>query len=256
VPFVLSVPASSTQMAISAEAGHMAFGLGGKSGAIPGFKDALPWTDPTYFAIRNSGAGSTVLASFVFQVPKTKFWGVDRLSTDNLRDSLLASTSPEQSLGILSIDYADKNRGNLRSLFLQAQGQTSGYLPDSNAHTFDKLNVRDGHYPLWGYQHFFTTVGAGGVPSDAAKAFVTRISVNRLDQTLLDNLIGASLVPQCAMKVQRTSEVGDFTPYTGLSCGCYFDYKTTGRTSCTACQSSADCPSNRNACNYGFCEVN
>jgi hypothetical protein len=256
VPFVMSVPAASTQQSISAEAGHMAFGLGGHSGAIAGLKDALPWTDPTYFAIRNSGSGSTVLSSLVFEVPKTKFWGVDRLSTDNLRDSLLASTSPEQSLGILSIDYADKNRGNLRSLFLQAKGQTSGYLPDSNKNTFDKMNVRDGHYPLWGYQHFFTVVGAGGVPSDAAKAFVTRISVSRLDQTLLDNLIGASLVPQCAMKVTRSAEVGDFSPQNGLQCGCYFDYKTTGKTDCTPCQSASDCPANRNACNYGFCELN
>ncbi len=256
VPFVLSVPAASSQMVISAEAGHMAFGLGGRSGAVMGLKDALPWTDPTYFAIRNGSAGSTVLSSLVFEVPKNKFWGVDRLSTDNLRDSLLASTSPEQSLGILSIDYADKNRGNLRSLFLQAKGQTAGYLPDSTKNTFDKMNVRDGHYPLWGYVHFYTPIGPGGVPSDAAKAFVTRISVSRLDQTLLDNLIGASLVPQCAMKVVRTSEVGDFGPQNGLQCGCYFDYKTTGKTECTPCQQSSECPSNRSACNYGFCEVN
>jgi hypothetical protein len=256
VPFVLSVPAASSQVAISAEAGHMAFGLGGKSGAIPGYKDVLPWTDPTYYFIRNSSAGSTVLSSLIFEVPKTKFWGIDRLSTDNLRDSMLATTQAEQSIGILSIDYADKNRGNLRSLFLQAKGQTCGYLPDSNKNTFDKLNVRDGHYPLWGYVHFYTPIGPGGVPSDAAKAFVTRISVSRLDQSLLDNIIAASLVPQCAMRVVRTAEVGNFTPQNGLSCGCYFDFKTTGRTSCTGCNSSSDCPNGRDACNYGFCEAN
>ena len=114
---------------------------------------------------------------------------------------MLASTAAEQSIGILSIDYADKNRGNLRSLYLQAKGQTCGYLPDSNKNAFDKMNVRDGHYPLWGYVHFFTPVGPGGVPSDAAKAMVTRFSIARLDQGLIDNIIGASLIPQCAMKV-------------------------------------------------------
>ena len=84
------------------------------------WKDAAPWTDPTYYFIRNSGAGSTVLSALMFNVPKTKFWGIDRLSTDNLRDSMLASTEAEASIGILSIVYADKNRGNLRSLYLQA----------------------------------------------------------------------------------------------------------------------------------------
>jgi hypothetical protein len=255
VPFVLSVPASSTQLSISAEAAHMVFGLGGK-GSAAGLKDATPWIDPTYYFIRNGASGSTVLSALQFNVPKTKFWGVDRLSTDNLRDSMLASTAAEQSIGILSIDYADKNRGNLRSLFLQAQGQSSGYLPDSNKNSFDKMNVRDGHYPLWGYQHLFTAVGPGGVPSDAAKAFVTRIAVSRLDQTLIDNIIGASLVPQCAMKVVRAGEESDFAPQTGLQCGCYFDFKATGRTECKACTTSSDCPADRSACNYGYCEVN
>jgi hypothetical protein len=255
VPFALSVPASSTQISISAEAAHMVFGLSGKSSGA-GLKDAMPWVDPTYFFIRSSTAGSTVLSAVMFNVPKTKFWGIDRLSTDNLRDSMLASTEAEGSIGILSIVDADVNRGNLRSLYLQAPGQISGYLPDSNKNSFDKMNVRDGHYPLWGYQHFFTPIGAGGVPSDAAKAFVTRFSIARLDQKLLDNVIGASLIPQCAMKVVRTGEETSFQPNTGLQCGCYFDYKTSGKTSCQPCQGSSDCPADHSACNYGYCEVN
>jgi hypothetical protein len=254
VPFVLSVPAASSQTAISAEGAHMVFGRGGK--ASTGLKDCAPWTDPTYYFIRSASSGSTVLSALMFDVPKTKFWGIDRLSTDNLRDSMLTSTAADQSIGILSIDYADKNRGNLRSLYLQAKDQRCGYLPDSNKNSFDKLNVRDGHYGLWGYVHFFTPVGPGGVPSDAAKALVTRISVSRLDQTLLDNIIGASLVPQCAMKVVRTNEQGDFGPQNGLQCGCYFDFKTTGKSSCQTCQTSSDCPSDRSACNYGYCEIN
>jgi hypothetical protein len=256
VPFVLSVPSASTQVAISAEAAHMVFGRAGKATGIAGMKDATPWTDPTFYFIRSGAAGSTVLSSILFDVPRTKFWGIDRLSTDNLRDSMLASTAAEASIGILSIDYADKNRGNLKSLYLQTRGQSAGYLPDSNKNSFDKMNVRDGHYPLWGYVHFFTPVGPGGVPSDAAKAIVTKFSVARLDQKLIDNIIGASLVPQCAMKVVRTGEISDYKPQTGLQCGCYFDYKTIGKTDCTPCQSSTDCPSSRPACNYGFCEVN
>lgn len=258
VPFALSVPASSTQESISAEAAHIVFGMSGKSSMLGGtWKDAAPWTDPTYYFIRSSSAGSTVLSAVMFNVPKAKFWGIDRLSTDNLRDSMLASTEAEASIGILSIVDADVNRGNLRSLYLQSPGQISGYLPDSNKNSFDKMNVRDGHYPLWGYEHFFTPVGAGGVPSDAAKAFVTRFAIARLDQHLLDNIIAASLVPQCAMKVVRTAaDMASFAPNKGLQCGCYFDQKTTGKTSCQPCASSSDCPADHSACNYGYCEVN
>src|SRR5439155_13715430 len=122
------------------------------------WKDASPWTDPTFYFIRSGTAGSTVLTSLLIDVPKTKFWGIDRLSTDNLLDSMLASTNPEQSIGILSIDYADKNRGNLRSLFLQARGQSAVDLPDSSKNSFDKLNVHVGLYQLWGYVYFFTTI--------------------------------------------------------------------------------------------------
>jgi hypothetical protein len=256
VPFALSVPSASTETAVSVEALHMVFGLGGRTGGITGLKDAAPWTDPTHYSVRNGGAGSTVLTSLLIDVPRTKFWGVDRLSTDNLRDSMLASTSPNQAIGILSMDYADKNRGNLRSLYLQSPGQLCGYMPDSNKNSFDKMNVRDGHYPLWGYVHFFTPVGPGGVPSDAARAVVTKFAVPRLEQRLIDNIIAASLVPQCAMKVSRPGDMLGFTAQTGLQCGCYFDAKTTGKTNCIACQSASDCPAGRPACNYGYCEAN
>jgi hypothetical protein len=252
VAFSLAVPSGSSQEVISAEAARLVFGRGGLN---PAGKDAAPWTNPTFLFIRNSGAASTVLTSELIKVPKTAFWGVDRLSTDNLRDSMQASSAPEASMGILSIDYADKGRGNSRVLYLQAPGQACGYLPDSTATSFDKMNVRDGHFPLWGYVQFFTPIGAGGVPSAAVASFVTRFSVPRLDQNLVDGIIAASLVPQCAMKVARTAEIGDFTPNNlNFQCGCYFDFKTTGKTSCSTCVTSADCPTAMPACNYGYCE--
>jgi hypothetical protein len=251
VTFGFTVPAASTQESISVEGAHIIFGLGGQN---PTGLNASPWLDPSYYSIRNSGAGSTALAAQLIQVPRTAFWGVDRLSTDNIRDSLNASAAPEQSIGILSIDYADKARGNLRVLFLQGEGQLSGYLPDSTATSLNKANVRDGHYPLWGYVHFYTA-NINGAPSAAAGAFVTRFSVPKLDPQLVDAMIGASQVPQCAMDVARGSEMGDFVanPYK-FRCGCYFDFRTTGRSACTPCTSNNDCPAGAPACNYGFCE--
>jgi hypothetical protein len=254
VPFVLSAPATSSQQSISTEAAHFIFGRGGKAPPGSGMKDAAPWTDPTNYSIRNSTSASTVLTALLTDVPRTKFWGVDRLTVDNLRDSLLASTAISSSIGILSIDYNDKNRGNLKSLYLQTKGQSCGYQPDSSPMTYDKMNVRDGHYLLWGYVHFFTPLGAGGVPSPAAGAMVLLFRVQKLAQSLLDDVIAASLIPQCAMKVVRNTEVGDFMPQTGFQCGCYFD-KLQGKTSCQTCNTADDCPSDHPACNYGYCEL-
>jgi hypothetical protein len=252
VTFGLTVPAASTQKSISVEAAHIIFGLGGQNPA--GLK-ASPWIAPAYYSIRNSGAGSTALTAALIDVPRTAFWGVDRLSTDAIRDSLNGSAAPEQSIGILSIDYADKGRGNLRVLFLQSEGQLSGYLPDSTDNSLNKANVRDGHYPLWGYVHFYTA-NVNGAPSAAAGAFVTRFSVPNLDRQLVDAMIDASLVPQCAMKVARSTEMGPFVPNPyEFQCGCHFDYRTTGRASCATCTTPNDCPASAPACNYGFCET-
>jgi hypothetical protein len=251
VTFGFTVPAGSQQTTISVEAAHIIFGLGGIN---PSGLNASPWLDPSYYSVRNSGAGSTALSAELIHVPRTAFWGVDRLSTDAIRDSLIASPSPEQSIGILSIDYADKNRGNLHVLYLQGEGQISGFLPDTSDISFNKANVRDGHYPLWGYVHFYTA-NINGAPPAAAGAFVIRFTVPKLDRELVDAMITASLVPQCAMKVGRSTEMGPFIPNPyKYQCGCYFDFKIAGRTTCTPCTSSNDCPANAQACNYGFCE--
>lgn len=251
VTFGFTVPAASRQDAISVEAARIVFGLGGQN---PFGVNLTPWTDPAYYSIRNGGAGSTALTAELIRVPRNAFWGVDRLSTDNIRDSLIASAAPDASIGILSIDYADKSRGNLRVLYLQGEGQLTGYLPDSNPTSLDKINVRDGHYPLWGYVHFYTA-NINGAPSPTAGAFVTRFSVPKLDRELVDAMIDASQVPQCAMKVGRETEMGPFVknPYK-FACTCYFDYRTTGRASCPVCKTSNDCPATSPACNYGFCE--
>lgn len=251
VTFGFTVPAASKQDAISVEAAHIVFGLGGQN---PTGVNLTPWIDPAYYSIRNGGAGSTALSAELIHVPRNAFWGVDRLSTDNIRDSLIASAAPDASIGILSIDYADKSRGNLRVLYLQGEGQIAGFLPDSTATSLDKINVRDGHYPLWGYVHFYTA-NLNGAPSPTAGAFVTRFSVPKLDRELVDAMIDASQVPQCAMKVGRETEMGPFVknPYK-FDCTCYFDYRTTGRASCPVCKTPNDCPATSPACNYGFCE--
>ncbi len=97
------------------------------------------------------------------------------------------------------------------------------------------------------------------MPSAAASALVTRFAAPRIDVSLLDAIIGKHLVPKCAMQVKRSSELGPYERRTSndYQCDCYFENATTGVTpaACKACRTSSDCPSERPACNYGFCEV-
>jgi hypothetical protein len=245
------VPAASTQHAISAQAAHIVFGAGGNNGAVP------PWTDPRLFFVRSPGTGTIQLTSRAINVPPTAWWGIDRLSSDNLRDSMqgIDPAAAELAIGVLSSDFADQARANLRILSFQAAGQTCGYLPDSTPTSFDKANVRDGHYPIWGPIHLYAPT-VNGVPSSAADALVTRFSVPRLEQRLIEAIITAGYIPACAMRVRRDQEMGpmvSFQPQFG--CGCFFDSRVNGRSTCQPCGGPGDCPAAQPACNYGYCEI-
>jgi hypothetical protein len=246
------VPAASTQFSISAEAAHQVFGTGGTQGAV------APWTDPRLYFVRSAGTGTIQLTSRAINVPATAWWGIDRQSSDNLRDSMegIDPISADKAIGVLSSDFADRARANLRILAFQAAGQTSGYLPDSSPAVYDKANVRDGHYPIWGPIHLYAST-KNGVPSPAADAFVTRFAVPRLEQRLLDAIVASGYIPACAMRVKRDQEMGPMSPFQPqFGCGCYYDSRmNNGKSPCTACAGPIDCPAATPACNYGFCEV-
>jgi hypothetical protein len=244
------VPSASSQKSISAEAAHLIFGAGGA-----GRTD--PWTDPTLYFVRSSGTGTIKLPSLAIGVPSSSWWGIDRLSAKNLVESMegVDPSTAERAIGVLSSDFADRARANLRVLAFQESGQSCGFLPDATPSTFDKINVRDGHYPIWGPIHLFTA-NVNSVPSQAAAALVTRFSVPKLDQRLLDAIIASGYVPQCAMKVSRSMEMGPMSSYQPqFGCGCYFENQVNGKSSCGVCNGPGDCPSSAPACNYGFCEV-
>ncbi len=244
------VPAASPERVISAEAAHLLFGAGGNQGNVQ------PWIDPRYYFVRSAGTGTIQLTSRAINVPPTSWWGIDRLSSDNLRDSMevVDPMVVERAIGVLSSDFADKARANLRTLMFQSTGQACGYLPDSTPTANDKANVRDGHYPIWGPIHLFAAT-TNGVPSAAADALVRRFSVPRLEQPLIDAIVASGYIPACAMRVRRDQEMGPIASYQPqFGCGCYYESRATGRSSCATCANAADCPAGRPACNYGFCE--
>jgi hypothetical protein len=247
------VPGASPEMAISAEAAREVFGMGGNGGM------AVPWTNPARYFVRNSGTGTQQMVGRAIDVPADRFWGTDQGTASAMDQALKIvtdSNEAKQSIGIISVDWYDNDRGNLKALAFTASGQECAYLPDSKTDATDKRNVRDGHYPIWGPLHFF----AASPPSTAAGAFLSVVTVPKPPQAVLDAFIGASLVPTCAMSVQRGTELGPISPYVpSFSCGCYFDSKSKPTGSlppeCTPCDSSNPCPAARPACNFGYCET-
>jgi hypothetical protein len=243
------VPGASGQTAISEEAAREVFGLGGNNGL------AGPWIDPARYFVRNANTGTQQMIGHAIGVSADQFWGIDQGTASSVDQGLKVLNGPEaeQAIGIISVDWYDNDRKNLKALAYKAKDQACAYLPDSTPDSTDKRNVRDGHYPIWGPIHFFT---ANPLPA-AAGAFLSIVAVPKVNTAVLDAFIAASLIPTCAMMVQRDSELGSITPYSPpFQCGCYFESKNAAPgVDCMPCKTASDCPAARPACNLNFCEV-
>jgi len=253
------VPTASSQTLISAQAAYLVFGLGA-AGAVS------PWIDPSFTFIRSATSGTQSMLAAAIRVPPAKWLGVSEASSSAMLTAVTTSAQAEKTIGILASDVADKARHmsppSLKILAYQHFDQDCAWYPDSSSTSFDKLNVRDGHYPNWGPLHFFATIdGATKLPvKPEAKTligFFTGTVTPPASVNLLDLEIAASTVPACAMRVQRSSEVGDVTAFTpSAPCGCYFDFKSNGSTTCAACTKDADCTGSAKHCRNTYCEAN
>jgi hypothetical protein len=255
LPIIFAVPRASRQRVISAAAAQQVFGGGG---GVP------PWEDPQFVYIRGQGTATLRLVAKEIGLLPNQFWGTDQGSASVMAQNLSLLTGDrdaDSTLGMLGTDYYDQPvyRGALKALGFQANGQSCAYLPDSSLTSRDKINVRDGHYPLWGRIHFFAARTYGTLSSPAAAAFLSLFVSPALDRVILAALIQAGWVPPCAMKVTRDTDLGDFTyaDPPAVGCGCAFEAQVGVdplRPECTKCTSSSDCPQNRPLCNYGYCE--
>jgi hypothetical protein len=251
---VFAIPGASLQTAITVDTARAVFGMGG------GNLSATPWTDPTQYYVRSASTGTQQMIGHAINVPATEFWGTPVSTAAEVDQDLRSITDPakaQTAIGIISVDWYDSDRGNVKALAYEAAQQECAYLPDSNGFKKDKQNVRDGHYPIWGPIHFFAQTGGTGLTPGAA-AFVGTVSVPNPPQSLTDAFIASSLVPWCAMSVTRQTELGPLSTYSPpVQCYCHFEATVGGVTppGCTPCTSSVQCGGSRPACNLGFCEV-
>ena len=165
----------------------------------------------------------------------------------------------EKTIGILSTQKYDGSRDKVRMLAFQSFKQQclGAVYPDSAPTAFDKRNVRDGHYGIWGYLWSVAKVDGTNVPTDtAAKKFINFITgsaaINGADP--LVDAAKAGAVPACAMKVKRAFDGAPLEAALPADpCGCFYELQATGATSCTACMPDKSCPGG-GTCHFGYCE--
>ncbi len=248
------VPKASRQQSISAEAAYYVYGFGKDSGVDP-------WTIDDFIFQRSADSGTqSMIAAAIGVLPLSKWKGTPTTTSGDILQRVATSTNPEATIGILSTSEAQDDLSALNVLAYQHFDQTCGYYPDSLSTANDKRNVRDGHYALWGPLHLLAPISDDGYArNESVRSIIGYVSGTKTVPSGVDMIYLEAqrhFVPQCAMQVTRSEEVGalqSFAPE--KACGCYYDEVTTGSTSCTACAVASDCAAPTPACNYGYCEA-
>lgn len=249
--FVFAVPLASSQTAITAEEAYFVFGFG-MVGRVS------PWLDNSLLFGRPVTKGTIISIGASIGVPAGKWQGQKINLSQDLASLLAAAADPNRALGILGSEVYDGYRSTLKALAFRAYQQTRAYWPDATQSSFDKQNVRDGHYHLWSYTHWLQRTDAKGMPRSLRAQRVIDLLVGNAVMPAagfepLESSVRVGLVPRCAMTVQRSSEGGDFSLYQAPQpCGCFFDFAATGKTKCKSCVDSTTCGDG--TCRHGFCE--
>ena len=226
--YTLVVPRASTQVAMTSEEAYFTFGFG-NAGQV------TPWNDETFLFIRTATKSTLLTWAALLGVPAAKWKGVRYDKSSEVLNAVSTSTSPEKTVGLLGAEIYDGSRATVSALAFRTRGQHLAYYPDSTPTSFDKKNVRDGHYAAWSPTVWLTRVDAQGTPTDARVKYIIDALLGNPaitpapDFKPLDLVISKGLVPDCAMQVTRAYEAGDLSPYhPNAPCGCYFESKVGG----------------------------
>jgi ABC-type phosphate transport system substrate-binding protein len=253
---------ANTVKNISAEAAYYVMGQPDNA------KTVSPWTDMSKLYIRSASSGTQTMIGAAIHLPSASWHGTNAMSAAGVEANLKAADMTDPNfvsvLGIVSTGEADNDRSFMKVLGFQDFGQKCAYWPDSSLNSFDKKWVRGGQYPIWGPLHMLAAVSAtGGDPTNPTVKkiigyFKGEMPPGNNPNLILDLEIANHTVPQCAMKVKRTSELGAYMPNDDAHpCGCYFDaHIPGGTTSCKTCTTDSDCGDAGNTtCSYGYCEA-
>jgi hypothetical protein len=246
---------NSSQVAITAEEGYLAYGFN------EGLGEAAPWVVQNLRFKRGNTASTTLtMASAIRLLPTQMKAAADSGTSQDLIASVIGSPTPEATLGILGTELYDQQRDKIKLLAFKTFGQRFAYFPDSTDSTFDKQNVRDGHYLPWSPTPYIAKIDGGGNMVDPnVKRLYELVMGTRVGDDIdgLPLVVSSGLVPRCAMKVTRAGDGADLSLYDDPApCGCYFEKSVPqGATACTACTVGNDSSCNGGKCRFGYCEA-
>jgi len=251
VPF-----ADTTTQAISYREAQSIYGCGVSTGRpIAGF------ADPTGVFCSNPDAGpQAIVARNVGMLPSAMVdprcvasSGTTYIVTQNVSEF---PTARGHALGFITADTLASVRMLVNPLAFQSLGQSSAYALDSRPELADRRNVRDGHYTIWGYEHFIAKTSNGALSTQATDLigwFTGAKTSANFDYVALEG--DAGVIPQCAMKVKRASDGGLMSASAPTeTCNCAFEAAISKSTpaNCTACSTASPCATG--TCRHGFCE--
>jgi hypothetical protein len=245
--YVMVVPTVSSQIAITFEEAYFVFGFGA-AGMI------APWIDQAQMFIRTVTKSTLLAWAANISVPADKWKGVQRDGSAMVVADINSGNAA--AIGILGAEVYDANRATMKALAYRAKGQYAAYFPDSSSSSRDKKNVRDGHYTVWSPTIWMDTADATGTPVKPDARYVIDLIAGKTVTPaqsfgMIDVVAAVGLVPDCAMKVNRSFEGGPLTLYTPAeSCTCKYE-SLVDTSSCTTC--TATCATG--VCRNGFCEV-
>jgi hypothetical protein len=246
------VPEASAETAITAEEAYFVYGFGNQG-------QVTPWNDEAFIYKRPTTASTLLTLMANVGVPAARARGTSFDRSGQLVSAMNASTSPDKTIGILGVEVYDKNRATLNLLAFRAFDQRFAYFPDSTPTSFDKKNVRDGHYVPWSPTEWMYYEHPDGTPVNPSAKFVVDLitgtsSASTPDFDALATVIGTGLVPRCAMSVTRTFDGGELSLFEPPEpCGCFFESEVdVASASCVACVDDGGCAAGR--CRHGFCE--
>jgi hypothetical protein len=278
--FVVPTAEFGTQKSISADEAYYAIGDGANNPVT--WNGAHEWNVPSELFLRPASKSTLVVTALNIGLTAaeatlttadggTSDGRILEPSSTDVVTAVAASTSM-QALGILGDEVFDANRSaGIDILAFQAFGQSLGYYPDSTTTSFDKQNIRDGHYALWSPTVWITPVDASGAPSNGYVKYVIDLVLGTQNALppggLVDggapidgigDIVGVSLTPSCAMQVTRSADGAPLTPYKPAApCTCHFLSKVPNAAplpaSCVTCSTSKPCATG--ACFNGYCEV-
>ena len=265
--YTFIAPTGSSQTAIWAEEAYYAFGFGNAN-------KLTPWNNTSFMFIRPPTKSTLVATAFNILVPPLQWQGQPEAASTDVLNAVIHSAQVEPTIGILGDEVYDANRGKgAKVLAYKAYGQNFAYFPDSTDQSFDRANVRDGHYTLWSPTVYMTKIddsdGGTHQPLNPTVKYVIDLVLGNAAATPPDGgapidglapVVASGLTPECAMKVTRTVDGGQLSLYTPPApCNCYFESQLPNASSpppgCTACTGTGQGTCTSGQCRHGFCEA-